>query len=232
MKTSNKILLGIFLTIISLSATINLMVYAKYKRGEYEPFAREESMVNYKLPALKFVSVTALCNVEIRNSDTPRFEVRKGEEEGIIYKMVGDTLVFQNKRSLAEGQMEGGECNYQYLILYLPANMQAGFTHAGVKIKGSADSTQAPSFNIQLHKNSRLVMDNWEGGHKYINQLQLSGDNSSFDLHDRLSVKDMSLKLLDHCKFDGKQAAINSVTLDVDNSSTMNLSGFSIKNIK
>lgn len=232
MKTSNKILLGIFLTIIVLSATINLMVYAKYKRGEYEPFAREESMVSNKLPSSKFVSVTALCNVEIRNSDTPRFEVRKGEEEGVTYKMVGDTLMFQSKRSLAKRQTEEVECNYQWLILYLPVNMQASFTHAGVKIKGSEDSTQAPSFNIQLHKDSRLLVNDWEGGHKYINQLQLSGDESSFDLHDRLVVKDMRLKLIDHCKFDGKRSAINSLTLDVDNSSTMNLSGFSIKNIK
>jgi hypothetical protein len=232
MKTSNKILLGIFCTIILLSATINLMVYAKYKRGDAVPFVREESLVSSKLPTSKFVSVTALCNVEIRNSDTPRFEVRKGEEEYITYKMVGDTMAFQSKRSMSSEQLEHGECNNQLLILYLPVNTQAHFTQARVKIKGAEDSIQAPSFNIQLHKNSHLFMNGWEGNYKYINQLQLSGDESSFELHDRLVVKDMHLKLIDHCKFDGKRSAISSLTLDVDNSSFMSLSGFSIKNIK
>ena len=101
MKTSNKILLGVFLTILLLSATINLMVYAKYKRGQYEPFVREEErLTSVNLPAAKHVSITALCRVEIINSAAPKLEVRKGEENGITYKMVGDTLVILSNTSL------------------------------------------------------------------------------------------------------------------------------------
>jgi hypothetical protein len=108
MKTSNKILLGIFLATLLLTTTINLIVYAKYKRGDYVPFERaEERLTSVNLPAAKYVSITALCRVELSNSTTPGFEVHKGQEKGITYRMVGDTLVILGNTSLP-GEIEQG----------------------------------------------------------------------------------------------------------------------------
>ena len=179
MKTSNKILLGIFLTIISLSATINLMVYAKYKRGDYVPFHREEEkMTTLNLPAARYVSISALCSVEILNSPTARYEVQQGKEKGITYHMVGDTIVIHGNTSLSNEQMEPGECNYQRLRLHLPAATGVYASHATVKINGKADSTQAPSFNIHLDKSSTLIVGSNENEKRYFNKLLLSGDHS------------------------------------------------------
>jgi hypothetical protein len=233
MKKSNKILLGIFLTFILLSATINLMVYAKYKRGDYEPFQREEmKLTNVNLPASRYVSITGLCSVELSNSAAPRFEVQQGKEKTITYRMVGDTVVINGNTSLNNEQMEHAECNYQTFKLHLPATTEVHTRYAEVRINGKADSTQAPSFNIHLHKRSFLVMDNNEGEYNYVNQLLLSGDNANVDLKDHLVIKDLSLKLVNSSRFDGKKAEIRSLKLDVDNASTISLSGNSIKNIK
>jgi hypothetical protein len=232
MKTSNKILLGIFLTIIVLSATINLMVYAKYKRGDYEPFQREEAkLTTVNLPASKYVSITGLCSVELLNSAAPRYEVQIGKEKGITYQMVGDTVVILGNTSLTNEQMERGECNYQKFRLHLPASTEVHTYNAGVKINGKADSTEAPSFNIHLNKHSFLTMND-EDEHKYMNQLLLSGDDANLDLQDGLTVNELSLKLVNGSRFDSKKAEIRSLKLDVDNRSTINLSGNSIKNIK
>jgi hypothetical protein len=233
MKTSNKILLGVFLTIIVFSVTINLMVYAKYKRGEYEPFKREEiKLTNVNLPASRYVSITGLCSVELLNSDAPRFEVQQGKEKAITYHMAGDTVVIHGNTSLTNEQMERGECNYQLFKLHLPATTQVYTYHAGVRINGKADSTQAPSFNIHLNKRSFLVMDENDHENKYVNQLLLSGDNANFDLKDHLLINDLSLKLVNGSGFNSKKAEIRSLKLDVDNESTISLSGNSIKNIK
>lgn len=233
MKTSNKILLGIFLTIIVFSVTINLMVYAKYKRGDYEPFKRDEmKLTNVNLPASRYVSITGLCSVELINSAAPRFEVQQGKEKAITYHMVGDTVVIHGNTSLTNEQIERGECNYQLFKLHLPAATQLCAYRAEVTINGAADSTQAPTFNIHLNKRSFLVMDNNDRENKYVNQLLLSGDNAKFNLQDHLVINDLSLKLVNGCGFDGKRAEIRSVKLDVDNASTISLSGNSIKNIK
>lgn len=232
MKTSNKILLGIFLTIILLSTTINLIVYAKYKRGDYEPFKQEEAkLINVNLPASRYVSITGLCNVELLNSATPGFEVRQGEEKAITFQMVGDTVVIHGVTSIPVDQMERGNCNYQTFKLHLPATTEVHTSYAEVKISGKADSTQAPSFNIHLNKRSFLVMKNDEEV-KYVNQLLLSGDGANFDLKDHLVINDLSLKLVGGSRFDSKKAEIRSLKLDVDNTSTISLSGNSIKNIK
>src|ERR1044072_954640 len=229
MKTSNKILLGIFLTIIVLSATINLMVYAKYKRGDYVPFVRDESaeLTTVNLPASKYISISGLCDVELVNSNTGRFEVKKGEEKGIVYQVVGDTIVIRSSTPFTNDQMDRGECNHQMVKLHFPAATEvlANYTH--VRIKRAKDSAQAPSYNIHLNKQSLLLMYN-DDDSKFINQLTLSSDNSSINLKEHLVVYNLNLKL-NSSHFDSKKARIRGLTLDVDDNTTINLSGFSIQ---
>jgi len=232
MKTSNKILLGVFLTIIILSATINLMVYAKYKRGDIVPFVREEErLTSVNLPVAKYVSITALCRVELTNSAAPGFEVHEGQEKGITYRMVGDTLVILGNTSLP-AKIEEAECNRQLLRLRLPATTEVYAHCADIKIKGNTDSTQAPSYNIHLDKRSFLYTDDNDDDTRYINQLLLWGDDTRFRLDQHINVSGLNLKMVNGSTFDDEKGEIRNLTLDVDNSSTINLSGNSIKNIK
>ena len=66
---------------------------------------------------------------------------------------------------------------------------------------------------------------------KFLNQLTLTSDNSSINLKERLVIYDLNLKL-NSSLFDSKKVEIRGLTLDVDDNSTLNLSGFSIKNLK
>lgn len=231
MKMSNKILLGLFLAILLLSATINLMVYAKYQRGDYVPFVQEERhLASVKLPAAKYVSVTALCGVELINDPAPGFEVHQGQEKGITYRMVGDTLIIMGSTSLP-AKIEESECNRQLLKLRLPSTTEVYAHCADIKIKGSTDSTQAPSYNIHLDKRSFLYTDNNDDT-RYINQLLLWGDDTRFKLDQHIIVSDLSLKMVNGSRFDDDKGEIRKLTLDVDHNSTIILTGNSIKNIK
>lgn len=233
MKTSNKILLGVFLTIIVLSATINLMVYAKYKRGDSVPFVRDETakLTTVNLPAAKYISITGLCNVELINSNKPWFEVGQNEEKGIVYQVVGDTIMISSKNLLINEQMENVQCNYQLLKVHFPAATQVFANYAHVRVKGTADSAQAPSFNIHLNKKSLLLVYD-ENDSKFLNQLTLSSDMSNINLEDHLVINNLNLKLANSSLFDSKKAGIKGLTLDVDDNSTIKLSGSSIKNLK
>jgi hypothetical protein len=229
MKTSNKILLGIFIATLLLTTTLNLIVYAKYKKGDYEPFVRkEEGLTNVNLPAAKYVSITALCRVELSNSATPGYEVRKGQEKGITYRMVGDTLVI----SSLPNKIEQGECNHQLLKLRLPATTEVYARYADIRIDGKADSAQAPSYNIHLDKRSYLYTNNNDDDNRYINQLLLSGNDTRLELDEHIIVNNLNLKMVNNSRFDDKKAEIRTLTLDVDNSSTINVTGNSIKNLK
>lgn len=230
MKTSNKILLGVFLATLLLTTTINLIVYAKYKRGDYVPFERkEEQLTSVNLPAAKYVSIIALCRVELSNSATPGFEVHIGKEKGITYRMAGDTLVITS----LPNELEQDGCNSQLLKLHLPATTEVYAHSVGIRIIGKADSTQAPSFNIHLDKRSVLHTDyNDNDDTRYINQLLLVGSETNFELDEHIIVSELSLKMVNNSRFDDKKGEIRKLTLDVDNNSTINLTGNSIKNIK
>ena len=229
MKTSNKILLGVFLATLLLTATVNLIVYAKYKRGNYVPFERkEEQLTSVNLPAAKYVSIIALCRVELSNSATPGFEVHKGKEKGITYRMAGDTLVITSLPT----ELEQDGCNSQLLKLHLPATTEVYAHSVGIRIIGKADSTQAPSYNIHLDKRSVLHTGYNDDDTRYINQLLLVGNDTNFELDEHIIVSDLSLKMVNNSRFDDKKAEIRSLTLDVDNNSTINLTGNSIKNLK
>jgi hypothetical protein len=102
MKTSNKILLGIFLGIILLTTTVQLMVYAKYKRGDYIPFQREaySPLTKLEVKPFRYLSVSALRNCKIIVSDTPRLEVADYNEEKLSYRVVNDTLIINGDPKL------------------------------------------------------------------------------------------------------------------------------------
>lgn len=234
MKTSNKILLGVFLAGILLTTAVNLAVYAKYKRGEKVPFKRDAAgyMSRVNLPAARFVSITGLGGVELINSDTARYEIQKNKDRRISYRMVNDTLVIHGDSTLTDDQMQKGTRNYQLFKLYLPASVPVQAAYAGITVRGNVDSTKAPSFNIHLKRYSMLNMGDGNRDRAHINQLQLSSDNSKSELRDWLVVNDLNLTLTNGSKMDTKQAEITKLTLDIDHYSTINLSGHSLKAIK
>ena len=84
MKTSNKILLGAFLTAMLIIASIHITLYAKYKRGEYK-IADDEmwlpNMLTYPLDNVKYVSLENLDNVTITPGDSTKLQYEKADED-------------------------------------------------------------------------------------------------------------------------------------------------------
>lgn len=233
MKTSNKILIGIFLAVIILTTSIHLYVYAKYKRGDYVPFQRESAvfMDRVDVPGARFVSITGLGSVELINSDTAKFEIDKDKKHRITYRMVKDTLVITDPTITLE-QLERGSRNYQRFKLYLPASTPVQTTYAGIMIRGNVDSTKAPSFIVNMGKETWLSMPGNEQEAMYINQLTIFSNGSTLNLEDNVVVNELDLKLINKAHADTKQSEIRKLTLDVDSRSTINLSGNSIKTLK
>lgn len=229
MRTSNKILLGIFLAIIILTTSIHLYVYAKYKRGEFVPFQRESPvfMDRVDVPETRFVSITGLGSAEIINSDTAYFVTSKDKLRRISHRMVKDTLMLIGDATLTEEQLARGARNYQTLKLYLPSSVQVRTAYSGLMIRGNADSTKAPSFNIHMLTDCWLNMPGNENNPAYINRIVITGRQSTFDLEDNVVVNDLDLKLR-NTKVNTKQSKIRKLTLDIDDRSAINLSGNSI----
>jgi hypothetical protein len=233
MKASNKILLGIFLAVILLTTGIQLIIFAKYKRGDFVPFQRETAipLLKVDLPGTRFVSITGLGGVELINSDTAKFEIDKNKTGRITYHMKNDTLFIHGDSTLSDEQLKRGSRNYQMLKLYLPASVPVRTAYSGIMIRGKIDSTKAPSFNIHLGSDSYFNMDDPDKEYLHVNQLMLSCENSKAELQDRMVINNLNLTLV-NSSVNNKFADIKHLTLDVDSNSSINLSGNSIRALK
>lgn len=230
MKTSNKLLLGIFLTILILTATVQLMVYAKYKRGDFTTFKREEliPMASLPVPAARFISLKGFGSCAVKPSNTLKLEIQKNNVGFIKYHVINDTLVITGSSKDPDDRSR----NNSLVNIYLPASVQLMGAYCTFRAWGANDSTSAPSYNIHL-KNSYLFI-NFTGAENalvYFNRLHINSVSSMTDLNDHAVINDLNLQFIDS-RLSDKQATIRTLTMGSDNTSSIDLTGKNVKAIQ
>jgi hypothetical protein len=97
MKKSNKLLLGGFLTVILMITGIHIVLFAKYKNGNYTIY-RDDKEKNERMQSFPNVSYVIIRNV---NNATVQFgdsaAVEKDREDVIKYEQKGDSLIITSK---------------------------------------------------------------------------------------------------------------------------------------
>ena len=223
MKTSNKLLLGIFLTILVLTTTVQLMVYAKYKRGEFTAFKREEfiQMTSLPIPAARYISLKGFGSCRVWPFPSLKLDVQKDNASFVKYHVVNDTLVITGSSNDPDDRIE----NNIPLTIYLPASVQLIGTNCTFWVLGTDDSTAAPSYNISI-KNSYLAINFIDAGKatEYIKQLNINSVSSMIDLNNHAVINDLNLQFTES-KLSDKSATIRKLTMEFDDKSSIDLSG-------
>ena len=164
MKTSNKILLGLFLAPILCLSTISLSLYAKYKSHDYVSLEslQEDQYTNHILGNITVVKAKGLLHCNIFPSDTIRLEIEKNKEGFLKFSIQGDTLYLKG-----DSTMTGGRNNARNILrspqevrLYLPSGEKIVADYCELTITPGSDSSKAPSYNVVLNHGSNLVFDN------------------------------------------------------------------------
>jgi hypothetical protein len=235
MKTSNKLLAGIFLIIVILITVVQLMVYAKYKRGEVTAFKREQfvPMTSLPLPAVRFISLQGLGSCAVRPAGTLKLEIQQNNANVIQYHMVHDTLVVIGDASMADAEMEKGRRNFSLVNIYLPAAVQLQGVYCNLRVWGADDTAAAPSYTFNLQKNSNLNV-NFKGADNaavYFNQLNIHSERSTIDLNGHTVLNYLNLQLTDS-KLNDNSATIREIIMAADDNSSISLSGKNINALK
>lgn len=234
MKTSNKLLSGIFLTIIILTTLIQVMVYAKYKRGEYVKFNRDSifAMTSVDIPAIRFISVKGLGNCTVKPGEKYKLDIQKEKVSRITYRVVNDTLIIMGDPALTSDQLETGSRNHNPVVIYLPTIVPVKVAYSTIKLGGSVDSARAPSYNIRLGKASQVFTSRGISDEAvYFKELTFNGEQSNIDLNNNSSVTNINMQLV-KTRFDDQGASIKNITIDADESSDIHLSGKNINALK
>lgn len=235
MKTSNKLLIGIFLIMLILITTTQLMVFAKYKHGEVTSFKREKfiPMTSLPLPAVRFISLQGLGSCAVRPADTLKLEIQQNNADVIKYHMVNDTLVIIGDASIAEAEQEKGRRNFSLVNIYLPASVQLESAYCNIRVWGAADSAAAPSYTFNLQKNSNMTVHFQGAGNAaaYFNQLNIHGERATIDLNEHVVLNELNLQFA-NSKLNDNSATIRKITMESDDNSSIDLSGKNVKALK
>ena len=237
MRTSNKIILGIFLVPLIIIAALHVTLYAKYKSGNYVSMKNIEAD-RFIRPALKNIDnivVYGLENFSIVPSDTLSLEIEKDKYGYLHYSIEGNTLVIHGDSTIQHPDgTKDIQRSYENVNLYLPSTKNITADNSNVRLKGSSDSLKAGSYQFSLLHSASFKTDenNWEDStHKYFNRLLIKADHASnIEISAYGYIAELNLTLLES-QFIDNDAQIGKLTMDVDNKSSVTLKGENLKKV-
>lgn len=231
MRTSNKILLGLFLAAVLLFTSLFAAVRIKYANRDFVKASQTENTwsVTHALNSpIKRVDLTNLGNIMIIPADTARLELWKQNEGMLKWRLQDGVLTILPDTTVPLGS-EGRA--WGHVELFLPAVDSIYASNTNLVIKNVADSgAQQPVYNIELDL-SDLALDNNSRikGHTYYDKLRVNARNrSSVKLRRDIRVNDLDARLL-NTKLEDEGASLGRISLQTDSISTITLKGESLR---
>jgi hypothetical protein len=236
MRTSNKILLGIFAGPLVILTLIHVSLYAKYKSGNYVAMktVNEDRFVRHSLKNITHIAVYGLNNFRMVHSDSSTLEMEKNEDGHLHYTINGDSLVIHGDSMINRpGQASEPERSYQAVTVYLPAPAIVTADNTEVTLQGTTDSLKAGSYQFSLtHSASFKVEENGNDATPvYFKELVIQASHAAgIEFTGNTSMAELQLTMVES-EFTDNGASIGKLTVNADKVSTITLKGDNLKKL-
>lgn len=233
MKTSNKILLGAFITCLLVLTAIHVALYAKIKSGDftYIKDTPKENSKSQKLPAnVRYVSITGLSEVVIVPAESFSFSEPNTNHAALYYKITGDTLVLRPDSShIALSEIPQGGAP---VLLQIPSGMHITGNYCALVFAGSTDTTNAPYINFDLYNSNLTIGEgNGEQGGEHFKGLAIRAQHeSALTFQNSSSVGELNVELANSTMEDDR-AFFGKLFLSADDSSKVTLTVGNLKKL-
>jgi hypothetical protein len=228
MKTSNKILIGSFLTALLILTSVHIALYAKYKKGDYTLLTDNMfpmDLSTHLLKDVKYVSLHNMGNVSIRTADTSKLmydKTEKGDEDALTFTRNGDTLVVSGKDNA------GGNW-YRRTELSLSEGMQVSMKRSGAHVRRS--NVAAPvSINFSLDDSFIEFNEREEDAATY-GMVNINAVNDSRIELKKIKVNGLHINLM-NSSLEEKDLFADSIRVTADKTSTVKLGGENLTKAK
>jgi len=236
MRTSNKILLTVFVALLLMLTSIYGAIYVKYTNGNFITSAKihEERYDVYPVTGVQSVSITGLERVTIIPSDTARLEVEKQVDEKPLHVFDKGVLTLAGQKIVNNSDGTTAiERNYRDVLIYLPYNQIINADNCNLTLNGTTDTMKNLSVQLSL-KETNLMLgttvpmnDKGIGNFSSVNISQATGGN--INIVTGAVIKRIEAKL-DASRFSDGGASVDSLILAADKSSTISITGNNIPN--
>ncbi len=237
MRTSNKILLGIFVVPLLMITALHITLFAKYKSGNYVAMktVEEDRFIRPALKNIDSIAVFGLDNFSIVASDSLLVEIEKSKYGYLHYAIEGNILVIHGDSVIQHPDgSKDIQRSYQLVKLHLPSSIKIMADNSNLSLEGSTDSTKAGSyyFNLQHTSSFKTEENHWEDStYHYFKGITIKADRvANIELAAYGRIQQLNLTMLES-QFIDNDAHIGEFNLNVDNNSAVTLKGGNLKKI-
>jgi len=234
MRTSNKILLVVFLAILVILTGLYGAVYAKYRNNDFITSAKlhEENYDIYKIDGVQSVSLTGLEYVTIIPSDTARIEIEKMKGAKALHTFTNGMLAVKGDTIITyKDGTTNRERSYRDIIIYLPLMQNIKSDFCNLHVKGAKDSTKAAIVQLELDDTElQLGNSNREEANSTENfrTIIISKANGGLvEISNNSVINKMELNL-QSARFEDGGATFDSLSVSADTNSTISITGKNI----
>jgi hypothetical protein len=196
MKTSNKILLALFLVTLLFIAAIPVAINYSYRHKQFYTAQNEESarVESHTFNPVQFISIKDVRNCLVVPSDSLRLDIDNAIADNTQFRIEGDTfLLRQNFQLKTDSGSNPG------ITLYLPVIKGMKLMNSDIQLKGSfnpkARDLEGRSYQIDLI-NSRLVSVEISKDRRlteFFNVISITGKGNSSVNFNTSRIKKLSL---------------------------------------
>jgi hypothetical protein len=236
MRTSHKILLGIFLGPLIILTLLHLTLYAKLKSGHFVAMktVQEDRFVHEVPKGIHNIALYGLNNVRIMASDTFKLEIEKEKNGHLHYIIQGDSLIIHGDSTINKpGTNADIERSYQEVNLYLPSSASVTVNNSDVNLHGSEDSLHAASYHFLLRNAAHLKVDDNGDQSKnvYFKSISIQASHSAgIELTGQSHLFDLQLSMIES-EFTDNGASIEKLNINADKASNITLKGDNLQKL-
>lgn len=236
MKTSNKILLTTFISVLLILTLIHVALNQRYKNGQFTVRDLGPNVETIALKPVKFVKLHSLGHVMISPSDSFKLELSKNMPSGFQHYVSGDTLVISgSSKEQPYSEFETVDMDHPQVKIYLPQVELISASDATLMIGGATDSLKAGIFKIELFQSKVLFGSRGRDDESFMYYGDVSvyaKERSQVELSSRnISFNSLAAKLERSIFSEHVAGKIKTFSITADDSSTIQVAGSNLKKL-
>ncbi|MGN6420278.1 MAG: hypothetical protein ACTHMC_22410 [Pseudobacter sp.] len=241
MKTSNKLILAIFLLAVLLPVLVVGTILARYKSGNFSWEKEENELTTYSYTGKQHLTLRGINNLTVYPSDSLYATIEthyglpvKERQSGDSVLLFGDSTYYRYD-TLQNGTVDKQfitENSYDVVKLYLPPGFDLKLEDCeGVYLKEGRKTKPVENITMHLVNSDLLTTGYYQGTPNPIRNLFLKLDNSKAELSLLSPVSALQVSLNQESELSISGLEVQQITMSYDSSSVLKATGDQLKKI-
>jgi hypothetical protein len=235
MRTSNKILLSVFVGGLVIITAVQATLFAKYESGDFTIIKPEESsFVSHGLKGINCISLTGFSGVNIRSSKDPHVETEKDTSGHLQVSIKNDTLVIVDT-SLDLSEPNSIDRNYSTVNIYLANATMIHASRCEISVPGTNSAEDAIPYTLTITDKTALklaIEDGAQPSRRFVKGLQVkAATGSQVQIGGSVITDLIDASLTTDAELEEYGASIGTLKIAADSSCYIKLTGANLKKI-